>query len=91
MKSGVHIFAGVILVLVAVYVLTYSLDVHRGRGPFLMRLVGHYDEGQELRISASYKWGGAVAEKVFAPMEFLDRRVRRDYWTFTFHTNMFGP
>jgi len=91
MKSGAHIFFGIILVLVAVYVLTYSVDVRRGQGIFIMRLVGHFDEGQKLPVSASYRWGGSVAKEVYLPIEFLDRRVRRDYWTFTYHTNMFGP
>ena len=79
-------------VLLLVYVASYSLDVRRGnKYGFLVRLAGHYEEGQQLPVSASYGFGGRWAETIFSPMHSLDRSVRSNYWNLTFHESPSKP
>lgn len=84
MKNLAIFFSCAVLLLFA-YVTSYSLNVQRGRGGFLVRLAGHYEEGQKLPVSASYRIGGRWAERLYLPIQLLDRHVRQDYWTLTFH------
>ena len=79
----------ILFCLLVAYVTSYALNVHRGRGPFIIRLAGHYEEGQQIPISASYEFGGQWAEMIYSPLLSVDRHVRHQYWTFTFHTNAF--
>jgi len=73
-------------VLLLAYIASYSLDVRRGnKWGFEINLVGHHAEGQKLPISTSYRFGGRWAEKIYSPLQSLDRRVRADYWNVTFH------
>jgi len=84
MKNVTLVLSCTVLLLVA-YVTSYSLNVQRGNGWFFMHLVGHFDEGQKLPISASYRFGGRWAQTIYFPLQKLDRHVRPEYWNFTFH------
>ena len=91
MKTQQIVFAGATLLLLVLYITSYTLDVRRGTGRFIGRFVGHFEEGQQFPISVSYRTGGKLAETIYSPMLFLDRRVRPEYWTITIDSNALGP
>ena len=85
MRTIDNILASAFLLLL-VYVVSYSVLVCRGCNGVLITLCGHYTAGDKLPIVASYRYGGHRAEDIYSPLHRLDRRLRPDYWTFTFRT-----
>jgi hypothetical protein len=84
MKKLTIIFACTLLLLL-VYVASYSLDVSRFREWVLVHTLNAYKEGQTLPVSAAYRYGGRWAETIYFPLQSLDRHIRPEYWNYTFH------
>jgi hypothetical protein len=63
---------GVLVFLAATYVSSYYATVDHAVDSL----------SPPINVVPIYRFGGKAAEALFAPMHHLDRRLRRDYWTF---------
>ena len=67
-----------------IYVASYVAVVHRY---YKVSLTGQWKEGERYPLEADYRCGGHYAEKLYSPLLRCDRRLRPNYWYYTFHTN----
>lgn len=75
----VWIVAALLLLLPMLYVGSYCLIVERS-------IVQLWSGQQRLPRIATYRVGGSAAATVFAPLHWVDRRVRREYWNTTVYS-----
>lgn len=75
-KFYLKIFA----LLILLYVGTYSLLVEK-QTTSEIEFVWNRVWGVSSETEPDYHWGGATAELSFIPIHWIDRRIRREYWS----------
>jgi len=91
MKTQTKVLAGLFVAwLFVLYVTSYARNVDRSSKPVSYNTGGRLYEGQRFPLLACYRSGGRSAEIIYSPLLFLDRRIRPEYWNYTFHTNPFS-